>query len=224
MSPVKVMVNGLPGNMAANVAKHALEDKRFELIRQSLTGPEITDTHAAAGDTAIGLIRPEARQETIDAIGAENGPFISIDYTHPTAVNANGEFYCRNGLPFVMGTTGGDRDALSNTVGQSKISAVIAPNMAKQIVGFQAMMAYAAETFPNLFNGYSLKVKESHQNGKADTSGTAKAMRARLSFYFRRGYLQPPGWPTYQEGYGRIGAARNIVRFTAKTLLWEPSR
>jgi 4-hydroxy-tetrahydrodipicolinate reductase len=48
--------------------------------------------------------------------------------------------------------------------------------MAKQIVGFQAMMEYAAQTFPDLFNGYELEIKESHQKGKADTSGTAKAM------------------------------------------------
>jgi 4-hydroxy-tetrahydrodipicolinate reductase len=48
--------------------------------------------------------------------------------------------------------------------------------MAKQIVGFQAMMEYAAKTFPDLFKGYSLEIKESHQKGKADTSGTAKAM------------------------------------------------
>jgi 4-hydroxy-tetrahydrodipicolinate reductase len=48
--------------------------------------------------------------------------------------------------------------------------------MAKQIVGFQAMMEYAAQTFPNLFEGYTLEIKESHQQGKADTSGTAKAM------------------------------------------------
>jgi 4-hydroxy-tetrahydrodipicolinate reductase len=48
--------------------------------------------------------------------------------------------------------------------------------MAKQIVGFQAMMEYAAETFPGLFSGYGLEIKESHQSGKADTSGTAKAM------------------------------------------------
>jgi len=58
----------------------------------------------------------------------------------------------------------------------SDISAVIAPNMAKQIVGFQAMMAYASEVFPNLFEGYTLEIEESHQKGKADTSGTAKAM------------------------------------------------
>ena len=46
--------------------------------------------------------------------------------------------------------------------------------MARQIVGLQAMMAYGAENFPELFQGYTLEVHESHQQGKADTSGTAK--------------------------------------------------
>jgi len=53
---------------------------------------------------------------------------------------------------------------------------VIAPNMARQIVGLQAMLAYGAENFPELFQGYTLEVHESHQQGKADTSGTAKAI------------------------------------------------
>ena len=75
-----------------------------------------------------------------------------------------------------MGTTGGDRKKLTDTVSASSTTAVIAPNMAKQIVGFQAMMEYAADTFPNLFDGYTLHIRESHQQGKADTSGTAKAM------------------------------------------------
>jgi 4-hydroxy-tetrahydrodipicolinate reductase len=75
-----------------------------------------------------------------------------------------------------MGTTGGDRRKLEQTVKESTTAAVIAPNMAKQIVGFQAMMAYAAREYPNLFKGYSLEISESHQKGKADTSGTAKAM------------------------------------------------
>jgi 4-hydroxy-tetrahydrodipicolinate reductase len=99
-----------------------------------------------------------------------------VDYTHPNAVNDNASFYCDNGLPFVMGTTGGDREGLVNTVKGSAIAAVIAPNMAKQIVAFQAMMQYAAHTYPGVFDGYSLEIKESHQKGKADTSGTAKAM------------------------------------------------
>lgn len=75
-----------------------------------------------------------------------------------------------------MGTTGGDRKLLKETVTSSSISAVIAPNMAKQIVGFQAMLEWCADTFPGIFTGYSLEIKESHQKGKADTSGTAKAM------------------------------------------------
>jgi 4-hydroxy-tetrahydrodipicolinate reductase len=75
-----------------------------------------------------------------------------------------------------MGTTGGDRSKLEKTIVSSSIAAVVAPNMAKQIVGFQAMMEYAANTFSDLFKGYSLEIKESHQEGKADTSGTARAM------------------------------------------------
>ncbi len=178
MTPIKIMVNGMPGNMAVNVATHASNDPRFDLVPASLTGPEITATEHALAEKTFQLIPPDRADELITGIIKQHGPFISIDYTHPTAVNTNVEFYCRHRLPFVMGTTGGDRDKLAQTVENSSIPAVISPNMAKQIVGFQAMMAHAADNFPGLFKGYSLKVRESHQQGKADTSGTAKAMVA----------------------------------------------
>ncbi|MGD2096276.1 MAG: dihydrodipicolinate reductase [Desulfobacterales bacterium] len=176
MSRIKVMVNGIPGNMAVNVAEHILADERFALVSCSLTGPEIQETEHKLESISIRLIQPEIRAEEIEKIVGTEGPFISVDFTHPSALNANAEFYCQHQLPFVMGTTGGDRKQLEKTVRASTIAAVIAPNMAKQIVGFQAMMAYAAENFPGLFEGYTLEIKESHQKGKADTSGTAKAM------------------------------------------------
>lgn len=176
MNRIKIMVNGIPGNMAGNVAKHAINDERFELIPYSLTGPEITKDKHNIDSIAITLIRPENSEQAIADVIKKEGAFISVDYTHPLAVNSNAEFYCKLGLPFVMGTTGGDRNLLEDTVRQSSIPAVIAPNMAKQIVGFQAMMEYTAKTFPDLFKGYSLEIRESHQKGKADTSGTAKAM------------------------------------------------
>jgi 4-hydroxy-tetrahydrodipicolinate reductase len=176
MNRIKVMVNGIPGNMAVNVAKHVLEDNRFDLISQSLTGPEITETEHTIDSVTIHLIHPDIRSKAISEIMEREGPFISVDYTHPSAVNGNAEFYCKHGLPFVMGTTGGNRNQLEGTVSSSSNPAVIASNMAKQIVGFQAMMEWAAHTFPGLFEGYSLEIKESHQKGKADTSGTAKAM------------------------------------------------
>jgi len=176
MERIKVMVNGIPGNMAVNVAKHVINDSMFELIPYALTGPEITETEYALDSMVISLIHPQESEKAIAAIREKENYFVSVDYAHPSSVNSNAGFYCKYNLPFVMGTTGGDRKLLEDTVRSSSIPAVIAQNMAKQIVGFQAMMEYAAKTFPDLFKGYSLEIKESHQKGKADTSGTAKAM------------------------------------------------
>ncbi len=170
------MVNGLPGNMAAITAKHILIEDRFELIPFSLTGPEIEDTRFFIDSTDVLLIQPEKREQAMADIQQNEKSFIIVDYTHPAAANGNAGFYCKQGIPFVMGTTGGDRKFMGKIVRSSSISAVIAPNMAKQIVGFQAMIKWCSDTFPNLFRGYSLEIRESHQSGKADTSGTAKSM------------------------------------------------
>ena len=53
--------------------------------------------------------------------------------------------------------------------------------MAKQIVALQAALEQMAEQFPGSFEGYTLRVVESHQSSKADTSGTAKAVSASLA-------------------------------------------
>ena len=188
MKKITVMLNGLPGNVVHVIARHFLTDDRFEVVPYSMTGPEIDvpdcTVDATNGPFIFHLIRPQDRDQAIGDIIKTYDALISIDFTHPTAVNDNADFYCRHNLPFVMGTTGGDRDRLAKAVRDSSISAVIAPNMAKQIVGFQAMMAYAAETFPDLFKGYRLSIRESHQAGKADTSGTARAM---VSYFNRMG-------------------------------------
>jgi len=180
MGKIKIMINGLPGNVTRIITKAAMKNDGFHIIPFSLTGPEIEDQYAVVDSHKFKLLKPDSRDNTIEEIKADyitdDIPFIAIDFTHPTAVNSNAEFYCEHHIPFVMGTTGGDRDQLEKTVAVSSISAVIAPNMAKQIVGFQAMMEYAADNFPVLFKDYTLEIVESHQKGKADTSGTAKAM------------------------------------------------
>ncbi|VEN75141.1 Dihydrodipicolinate reductase [Candidatus Desulfarcum epimagneticum] len=176
MRPIQIMISGLPGDVAAKVAAHALSDERFRVLDVSLTGPDISDKTCRVGGAEFQLVGPKDREGAVAALMDREGAFMCVDYTHPSAVNDNAEFYCRMGLPFIMGTTGGDRGLLEKKVTASLVPAVIAPNMAKQIVGFQAMMEYAAETFPGLFEGYSLSIRESHQNGKADTSGTAKSM------------------------------------------------
>ena len=155
--PIKMMMNGLPGNVAANIARHALGQTQIELLPYSLTGPEIAEGEFHLGTTAIQLVHPDERSSVITDLKETHGSFISVDFTHPTAVNDNAEFYCAQALPFVMGTTGGDRERLRRCVEASHIPAVIAPNMAKQIVGLQAMMAFGGEQFPDLFKGYKIK-------------------------------------------------------------------
>jgi 4-hydroxy-tetrahydrodipicolinate reductase len=107
-----------------------------------------------------------------------------VDYTHPEAVNDNTAFYCQNELPFVMGTTGGDRKLLSDTVESSPIAAVIAPNMAKQIVGFQAMMEYAFNSLGVPYSQANI-LKEREPESQKSQWGIPEA------------YLTGHGWHTY---------------------------
>lgn len=170
-----VMVNGLPGSMGHEVAGEVLR-RGYTLVPWSLTGEPMADDTAVVDGVTVRLLKPSVRDAAIDEIRARYPGMISVDYTHPSAVNDNARFYIRHRLPFVMGTTGGDRAALMDDAVAAALPAVIAPNMAKQIVALQAMLEWAARSFPGVFSGYELAVTESHQATKADTSGTARAI------------------------------------------------
>jgi len=174
MKKIKVIVNGLPGKMASTVAAAVINSQDMELIPKSLTGPEILLEHVFYDSKEIKLFGPsEIIKLLVDEI-----PDVIIDFTLPSAIEPNVDFYTKMKLPFVLGTTGGDMDYITKKVNESGLNAVVAPNMAKPIVAFQAMMEFAASNFPGAFDGFNLKVKESHQKTKVDTSGTAKAMVA----------------------------------------------
>ena len=174
---IQVMVAGLPGNMGRIVAETCVA-RGLQLVPYSLTGADVALDSVDVAGTTVRLLKPADRDQVVELVKAEFPGVICIDYTHPSAVNANAEFYVRHGIPFVMGTTGGDRVALDSLVRQANHPCVIAPNMAKQIVALQAMIDYLAQNFPTAFDGYQLSVVESHQKTKADTSGTAKAIVA----------------------------------------------
>lgn len=176
MDRIKILISGIPGKVGVNLAGHFLADGRFTLLPVALTGPGVPEEPVNVAGAAIDIVGPERHREALANLKESEGGFIVIDYSHPSAVNANAALYCDLGINFVMGTTGGDRAELARTVESSSASAVIAPNMAKPIVGFTAMMEYMAENFPGIFSGWDLSIRESHQAGKADTSGTARAM------------------------------------------------
>ena len=183
---VYVMVNGMPGPMATAAAEACLR-KGLKLAPVAMTGPDVETMTIVVYDpiskksSEVRLIPSSQKDELIASIqglktscGEKN--LLAIDYTHPSAVNSNAEFYVEQKLPFVMGTTGGDREKLVNGVNDAKHFAVIAPNMAKQIVAMQAALEDLAKKFPGAFTSYKMACTESHQKTKADTSGTAKAV------------------------------------------------
>src|SRR3989344_5505325 len=179
----KVMVNGLPGKMAMEVAAliklggfSSDRYSEFDLVGYSLTSSNQTGGIVVGAFRDVEPIRPDQREEEIERVKEvyEGRTILSVDYTTPEAVNGNADFYCRHGSPFVMGTTGGDRAALEARVKD---------------------FDFAAQNFPDAFEGYTLKVQESHQTGKKDTSGTAKAMVA---------YFNTLGVPFTVDGIRKI--------------------
>lgn len=170
------MISGLPGKMAVLIEKELSRRTDFEVIPFSLTGSGMPKSYR--GRSTIRLIDPVQHEEMLLKITfqPENEGLIAIDFTHPDAVVKNAQLYCKCDIPFVMGTTGGDRAVLPRLVEESEISAVIAPNMSAPIVMFMDMIAYAAKNYPGNLAGWELRIVESHQETKKDVSGTALAI------------------------------------------------
>ncbi|DAD49679.1 TPA_asm: hypothetical protein HUJ06_031961 [Nelumbo nucifera] len=170
-----IMVNGCTGKMGKAIIQAAVS-AGLELVPASFSSPEEAGQVVQAGGKEIQIYGPPEREGVLASLFDEHPNLIAVDFTVPAAVNGNAELYCKVGVPFVMGTTGGDRERLYKTVEDSNVYAVISPQMGKQVVAFLAAMEIMAEQFPGAFSGYSLQVMESHQASKLDTSGTAKAV------------------------------------------------
>jgi 4-hydroxy-tetrahydrodipicolinate reductase len=171
-----VMVNGVPGRMAAATAEEVVA-RGLVLADEALTGPGVENATVQIGSHSVTLAAPPQHAACLQRVRDKYPRIIVVDYTHPSACNPNVELYAAAGLSFVVGTTGGDVEAMQSVVRRTPgVYAVVAPNMGKQIVAFQAMMDMMAREFPGAFDGYSMTVTESHQSTKADTSGTAKAV------------------------------------------------
>jgi 4-hydroxy-tetrahydrodipicolinate reductase len=170
------MINGLPGRVASETASAFLENQdRFELVPLSFTGPEIEQSKWEQGGASVRLVRPDERPEAEEEL-KKHQPFIVVDFTLPSAVMDNVAEYCRRGWPFVIGTTGADYEAIAEQVAKVDFCAVANPNMSIPIVLIQSALSYLAENFPGALDGWKAGIVESHQQGKADTSGTAKHM------------------------------------------------
>jgi len=170
-----ILVNSCTGKMGKAVAEAAVS-AGLQLVPVSFSAMEVPGGRLEICDREIQIHDPSESEKVLPSIIEEYPDLIVVDYTVPDAVNANAELYCKLGLPFVMGTTGGNRQLLHKTVQDANVYAVISPQMGKQVVAFLAAMEIMAEQFPGAFSGYKLEVMESHQATKLDVSGTAKAV------------------------------------------------
>ncbi|KAL5728187.1 4-hydroxy-tetrahydrodipicolinate reductase [Ranunculus cassubicifolius] len=170
-----IMVNGCNGKMGRAVIEAGVS-AGLQILPISFSCEEEAGQTVEVGGTNIQVHGPAEREQVLASVFEAHPDVIVIDFTVPNAVNDNAELYSKVGVPFVMGTTGGDREKLYKVVDDAKVDAVISPQMGKQVVAFLAAMEIMAEKFPGAFSGYSLQVMESHQASKLDISGTAKAV------------------------------------------------
>lgn len=161
---ISVMVNGMPGPMAVEVAKACL-DRGFNLLPLGFTGAGQPDHVTVTGAKSFVDVELVAGPGISDSAGKalsilkEMHPnLVIVDYTHPSAILNNLACYVENGCDFVMGTTGGDSVKMMEIFDKGKNKAVIAPNMAKQIVALQAALQEMSARFPKSFADYKLTV------------------------------------------------------------------
>ncbi|NTW75414.1 MAG: dihydrodipicolinate reductase [Candidatus Moranbacteria bacterium] len=224
--PTPILISGLPGKMAKLLTQALFNDGRYLIVPHALVGPDTTEpsikVEIPGGPTAdFETIRSTDREAILRKLKKRYDELIIVDFSVPAAVNENAKLFCEVGIPFVMGTTGGDRIVLRRTVEMFDIPAVISPNMSPAIVLLLAMLEQTAFTFPDALKDFSLEIIESHQAGKKDKSGTAKKMgeyfeqlgvdyrgeesitpirnhMAQLAMCIPPEYLDGHGWHTYR--------------------------
>lgn len=189
-----VMVNSCTGRMGHATAE-AIVRAGLQLVPYTLTGYSagVAVSNIGILGIPVEVVGKGQRQEALDAIKAKYPNLIIVDYTLPSVVNENAEFYISNRIPFVVGTTGGDRQRVIDAARAAGVYSIISPQMGKQVVAFTAMMELMADNFPGAFSGYELEVTESHQSSKVDTSGTARdvvASFAKLGVAFEEHRIQ----------------------------------
>lgn len=168
-----VIISGLPGKMATLVAEAVSQESHYPLLDVAMT--------SARHRRTTQILNGNQRVNLIDYCPFDLTPgTIAIDYTSPRSAETNAISYTHLRVPFVMGTTGGNRDAIEQAVRESNISAVIAPNMCMDVVARQMRIDEIGQLNPDFFMGSRVRIRESHQKTKRDVSGTALALKAQF--------------------------------------------
>jgi 4-hydroxy-tetrahydrodipicolinate reductase len=128
------------------------------------------------------------------------GVDVAIDFSTPDSVVTNAPALARRGINLVVGTTGWAQHeaALRQTVADSGIGIVVAPNFSTGVVLFEAIVAHAAKLFAPQAD-FGAFVHESHHAAKKDApSGTALLLKRSME---QAGFPRPIDVASTRAGF-----------------------
>lgn len=169
-----VFISGLPGKMQTLIAEELAKNGGYDIFPFAQSSKRHNGEVIQIGERQIKL------NDYVPFNIRQRKGVIAVDFSTPQSATLNAHEYALLGVPFVMGTTGGNREEMEKSVRESSISAVIAPNMAVEVVAIQDELNDLLSTSPREFEGWRMTIRESHQAAKKDVSGTAIAFRRQL--------------------------------------------
>ena len=119
MEKMRVMVIGLPGEMATLFANHIEKTEDMKLVPFTLAEEP---GMVRIGDVEVWEIAPVWHESRLKEIA----PDIIVDFTPSLeSVKQNVKLYCRCGIPFLIRNLVADMELVSQTVKTSNVSAVV---------------------------------------------------------------------------------------------------
>lgn len=219
---LKVAVLGAAGRMGRAVLSCVFEADDLQLIG-AITEPGDhllgRDAGELAGVDAVGVPLTDERKQGLHAAQ------VAIDFTLPSATEANLRACMESGTALVIGTTGlEDRQQQAMARAAHEIPVVYARNMSVGVNVFMDLVGRAAKA---LGDGYDVEIIEAHHRHKVDApSGTALALGERiaaaqgrklgdLAVYARQGRTGPrvPGTIGFAVLRGGNVVGEHTVRF-----------
>jgi len=195
---IRVLVSGAGGKMGGEVVRAVAEAEGMELVGAVDPGVSGCLIPTRSGEHV------ECRADLADAIAASK-PDVVVDFTHPTAVEANVRAIMDSGVDYVLGTTGLSEETLLGlaTLAPEGTTLFFAPNFAIGAVLMMQFAEKAARFMPHV------EVIEFHHDNKADAPSGTAIRTARMIAAARQESPAAPGRET--ELAGMEGARGALV-------------
>ncbi len=168
---IKVAVTGACGRMGMLIIENILKSGDMKLV----TAIDVTNTGKDIGEVMRqGKLDVQVGDaKDINNILEKSKPDVLIDFTIAEAAVKNVTAGARNKVNLVVGTTGftqEQRKLMEDTIKNSGVAAVIAPNFSIGVNVFWGLLAEAAKRLSD----FDIEIIEAHHNQKKDApSGTA---------------------------------------------------